>query len=81
MTIKPTSLGSSEGCALLTEAQAATLLGVSRSYLAKSRVTGNGPEFIRIGRSVRYMQEGMQAFLKQHRCRSTAECRQAGGGK
>ena len=39
---------------LLHPAQVAKLLGVSLSWLAKSRLNGTGPRFIKIGRAVRY---------------------------
>src|SRR5947199_1646105 len=39
---------------LLYPAQVAKLLGVSHSWLAKSRLNGTGPRFIKIGRAVRY---------------------------
>jgi hypothetical protein len=39
---------------LLTPKEAAQFLRVSLSWLAKSRMEGDGPPFIRIGRNVRY---------------------------
>jgi predicted DNA-binding transcriptional regulator AlpA len=39
---------------LLHPAHVAKLLGVSLSWLAKSRLNGTGPRFIKIGRAVRY---------------------------
>ena len=41
---------------LLTPEQAAKILNVSMSSLAKSRVDGDGPEFVKIGRAVRYLE-------------------------
>jgi predicted DNA-binding transcriptional regulator AlpA len=37
---------------LLHPAHVAKLLGVSHSWLAKSRLTGTGPRFIKLGRAV-----------------------------
>jgi hypothetical protein len=39
---------------LLTEDQAAKKLNVSPSWLAKARMRGDGPPYVKIGRSVRY---------------------------
>jgi hypothetical protein len=39
---------------LLTAREAARILKVSVSWLAKARMRGDGPPFIRIGRSIRY---------------------------
>jgi hypothetical protein len=44
---------------LLDEAAASKILGVSTSWLAKGRVYGYGPEFIQIGRSIRYSPSGL----------------------
>jgi hypothetical protein len=41
---------------MLTAAEAAKILKVSESWLAKARMRGEGPPFIRLGRSVRYVQ-------------------------
>jgi predicted DNA-binding transcriptional regulator AlpA len=40
---------------MLTAAETAKVLKVSESWLAKARVRGEGPPFIRLGRSVRYV--------------------------
>ena len=39
---------------LLTAKEAAKLLKVSLSWLAKARMRGDGPPYIRVGRSIRY---------------------------
>ena len=39
---------------LLTERDAADLLRVSRSWLAKARMRGDGPPYVKVGRSIRY---------------------------
>jgi hypothetical protein len=38
---------------LLTPSETATSLGVSLSWLAKARLRGDGPAYIKIGRTVR----------------------------
>jgi excisionase family DNA binding protein len=52
---------------LVTPKEAAELLKVSVSWLAKARVRGEGPPYIRIGRSVRYREEDLIDWLKQRR--------------
>lgn len=53
----------------LSENQAANYIGMSRSYLAQSRMEGNrdkrtpAPPFIKIGRSVRYLREDLDDWL------------------
>ena len=39
---------------LLTPSETATSLGVSLSWLAKARLRGDGPLYVKIGRAVRY---------------------------
>jgi hypothetical protein len=59
--------------ALLTPQQAAEILNVSTSYLAKSRVNGDGPEFVKIGRAVRYLETSLRRFIKARTRTSTNE--------
>lgn len=47
----------------LTAEDAARYLRSSRSTLAKRRVNGTGPIFVRIGRAVRYRQSDVDAWL------------------
>jgi hypothetical protein len=49
-----TSTGSTVIEPLLDSEAAAKILGVSTSWLAKGRVYGYGPDFIEIGRTIRY---------------------------
>lgn len=49
---------------LLSPAEAAKLLNVSISWLAKARMSGEGPEFVKIGRSVRYSEPGIRKFTR-----------------
>jgi predicted DNA-binding transcriptional regulator AlpA len=52
-----------------TELEAGAYIGMSRSYLAQSRMDGNrdsrtpAPPFIKIGRSVRYLREDLDQWL------------------
>lgn len=53
----------------LTENEAARYIGMSRSFLAQSRMDGHrdkrtsAPPFIKIGRSVRYLHEDLDQWL------------------
>ena len=48
---------------VLTTRQAADYLQVSKSYIDKSRALGGGPAFFYLGRSVRYRQDALDAFI------------------
>jgi predicted DNA-binding transcriptional regulator AlpA len=55
-------------------AKAAELLGgMSLSWLAKSRLTGTGPRFVKIGRSVRYRDSALREYIQARTRRSTSE--------
>jgi len=47
----------------LTPREAALYLRTSPSTLAKRRLQGNGPTFVRIGRAVRYRQSDLDAWM------------------
>jgi len=44
---------------LLKPKEAAVLLKVSVSWLAKARVRGDGPPYIKVGRSIRYSEAAL----------------------
>ena len=48
---------------LLRVQQAADILGLSAGTLNKWRVTGGGPEFIKLGRNILYRRETLEAFI------------------
>jgi predicted DNA-binding transcriptional regulator AlpA len=58
---------------LLTAKEAATLLKVSVSWLAKARMRGDGPPYIRIGRSIRYALAALVQWMKSRQRLSTSE--------
>jgi predicted DNA-binding transcriptional regulator AlpA len=58
---------------LLHPVQVAKLLAVSLSWLAKSRLNGTGPRFIKIGRAVRYAQSAVREFIRSRQRVSTSE--------
>jgi excisionase family DNA binding protein len=52
---------------LLTEKQAAELLKVSVMTLKRLRYAGTGPDFITIGRSIRYDPEDIDKYLTSNK--------------
>jgi predicted DNA-binding transcriptional regulator AlpA len=58
---------------LLTAKEAARLLKVSLSWLAKARMRGDGPPYIRIGRSIRYAEATLIQWMKGRQRMSTSE--------
>lgn len=59
--------------ALLSVEQAARFLNLSASSLAKSRVRGDGPAFVKLGAAVRYRRADLEAFIAAGVRRSTSE--------
>lgn len=59
--------------ALLTPKEAAPLLKVSLSWLAKARMRGDGPPFIKVGRSIRYSEAALIQWMKGRQRLSTSE--------
>ena len=58
---------------LLCPRDAAKILNVSLSWLAKSRLTGSGPRFVKIGRAVRYLESSLREYIKGRTRGSTSE--------
>jgi predicted DNA-binding transcriptional regulator AlpA len=56
----------------LTPKEAAQFLRVNISWLAKSRMRGDGPVYVKLGRSVRYSQTVLLQWLKSRQRFSTA---------
>jgi hypothetical protein len=57
---------------LLTADETATALGVSLSWLAKARLRGDGPVFIKIGLTVRYSMSAIRDYLRARTRTSTS---------
>ena len=66
---------------LLTVSGAAEFLQLSESWLNKARISGDGPRFIKMGRSVRYSLQALEEFKRANARGSTAEyeCRPGPG--
>jgi predicted DNA-binding transcriptional regulator AlpA len=58
---------------LLTPKEAAKLLKVSTSWLAKARMRGDGPPYIRVGRAIRYSEVALLQWMKSRQRLSTSE--------
>jgi predicted DNA-binding transcriptional regulator AlpA len=57
---------------LLDPAAASEFLGVSKSFLDKRRVSGNGPPYRKIGRRVFYWRNELEAWVDQFSHTSTS---------
>jgi predicted DNA-binding transcriptional regulator AlpA len=53
-------------------AEAASMLGLSASFLNKLRFTGKGPPFRKVGKAVLYDPVDLEAWLAGHRRTSTS---------
>ena len=58
---------------LLTAKEAGMYLKVSVSWLAKARMRGDGPPYIRIGRSVRYAEATLNHWMNSQQRFSTSD--------
>jgi Helix-turn-helix domain len=58
---------------LLTPKEAAGWLKLSEGWLEKARLTGGGPRFVRIGRSIRYRLGDLEAWVATKVAGSTSE--------
>jgi Helix-turn-helix domain len=58
---------------LLTPKEAARLLKVSLSWLAKARMRGDGPAYIQVGRAIRYTEGVLLQWMKSRTRTSTSQ--------
>jgi predicted DNA-binding transcriptional regulator AlpA len=58
---------------LMTPNEAAEILKVSLSWLAKARMRGDGPPYIPVGRSIRYGEAALIQWMKSRQRSSTSE--------
>ena len=59
--------------ALMTTEQVAKILGLSARTLETLRLRGGGPEYIKLGRSVRYEHGDIENWIEARRTASTSE--------
>ena len=57
---------------LLTAKEAASFLRLSASWLAKARMRGDGPAYVKVGRAIRYRENALLDWLKTHSRVSTS---------
>ena len=59
---------------LLTEAEAARLIGFTQRFLQQRRYTGGGPRYIRVSaRAIRYRPEDLEAWAAERIRSSTSD--------
>ena len=58
---------------LLTEKEAAELICYSQRALQNWRIRGGGPEYIKIGRLVRYQRRDVEAFIQERKRKHTSQ--------
>ncbi len=59
----------------LSTQDAARHLGLSKSTLEKTRLTGTGPRYLKLGRLVRYRIDDLEEWLSERLVTSTSEQR------
>jgi predicted DNA-binding transcriptional regulator AlpA len=69
----PAAKSSTAIATLMTPKEAAAILKVSLSWLAKARMRGDGPPYIRVGRSIRYAEAALIQWMKSRQRSSTSE--------
>lgn len=58
---------------LISAEDAATVLNISNSTLAKMRLSGKSPRYIKLGRRVAYRPSDLEAWIEAQSFNSTAE--------
>jgi predicted DNA-binding transcriptional regulator AlpA len=59
--------------AVISASQAARILTLSESTLAKLRLSGKGPAYCKLGRRVVYREQDLNTWLDAHRRLSTSD--------
>lgn len=67
------AVGAADIGALMPPEEAARFLGFKEGWLAKLRMTGGGPKFVKLGRLVRYRRADLEAWIASHVVASTSE--------
>ncbi len=58
---------------VMNTVQAAAYLGISRQYLEIARHKGNGPQYVKLARLVRYRKTDLETWLAKHLCQNTSQ--------
>jgi hypothetical protein len=61
------------GIVLLSPKESGKVLKVSLSWLAKARMRGDGPPYMKIGTSIRYSETALVQWMKSRQRLSTSE--------
>ena len=72
-TSNSTRIQSPSADSFLRVGEAATFLRVSELWLAKARMRGDGPPYVKFGRSIRYVESALLEWTKSHLRMSTSE--------
>jgi excisionase family DNA binding protein len=57
---------------LIPTSEAADILGLQPNTLEKWRLSGEGPTFVRVGRSIRYRRQDLAEWINGRRSSSTS---------
>jgi len=71
----PETISPSPQRVVLTTREAAAFLGLAISTLNKWRCYGEGPQFIKLGRAVRYRQDALERYVEFSTRNSTSTTR------
>ena len=58
---------------LLTDGDLGREIGRSKNWLAKLRMTGDGPRFLKIGGAIRYRRSAIDEWLRSYERASTGD--------
>ena len=65
-------IAADESAALLSTAELAKFLRISEQFLATARCRGEGPPWVRIGRSIRYQKTDVVRWLNERTYQNTS---------
>ena len=73
MTPDPPTIKDRNMQPLLTQRQASEMLALSERTLERFRISGIGPKFVRMGKSIRYRLSDVEAWIASRTVGSTSE--------
>ena len=62
-----------DDCRLFKPIEAAHFLGLSQSWLAKLRLTGDGPQYMKVGRQIRYSRADLMSWAEKSLRQNTSQ--------
>jgi predicted DNA-binding transcriptional regulator AlpA len=82
---RSTEVGAADNAAFVNRkisvGEAATYLGISKSFLDKKRLDGSGPIYMKIGRRVTYDLSDLEIWVAGQKRRHTSEVAQLSGAR